>query len=497
MRHALALSVLLIACKSNDAGDVKPASTTAAAPPVATASATTTSSASAAPSGGAHGPGGLSILAHAHAPLHFESVRGATIVDFGGVLVAIEDGVIKQKPSLEKGLPKVAHAKVFGAWPDAAVAAVTVEDTTKYFKWVNEMWAETTILRDPSEALLDLEPWGDHLALAVVKMGNDDVRIGLAGGKPPGIVPAPTAGQGDDCPVKLAKSPIALAGVATGETFLFGKACGEDKFLAERIPAKKVHGAVDDLPVGDAKTSHVDGGAALAADDAYAFGSKAEHKPLLIHWDGKEWKDEATTMSAGVKKMIATSDGAWFAVLDTTPPSKDPIWRKAKGGAWAAIDLSGAGEISSADVAPTSEKEFSIALTTTSGSMILSTHASSAKPVEAPADVDVGEMLQTNRRWPLTDACVKPYAHLYTIGRNTDKVPRDFPALKTAFGDAKEFEGAQFVVEDDGANMYVGATAPTPEVARKIADAYRAKTPKAAPNVFCHEPIVKQPITLR
>ena len=122
--------------------------------------------------------------------------------------------------------------------------------------------------------------------------------------------------------------------------------------------------------------------------------------------------------------------------------------------------------------------------------------------LELPPRNAMSGMITTNRRFFATSACDKVYAHLYTIGPSKDpatgkptEVPKSFAALKPVF--EGELASLLPIVEDDGANLYVGVPVPSLEVGRKLFAAYHEKNPKTASNLFCHEPvIVKQVVKL-
>ncbi len=455
--------------------------------------------------------GGFSAVAEAPDAFVVSAAAGAGFVDAAGFLAKLDEGPLVQSPALMKGLDKEAPGPVRGAFPDGLWM-----QTKKTLKWVNGVWADTQLLRD-GEELLDVAAWDDKRAVAAIAMPHNDMRFFLVGGKPGVVVPSPAraakpekqdapaigsaepaasaapegdAPPDDACKVKMKPSRVALAGLPSGHLFAAGFECdesGHGALIAERWEPKKQRGTIEPLPKGESDAS-IGGVLAIAPDEAYVFGGSGG-KSYLAKWDGKTWTSDAAPAGVAILQMARADDGSVWAV--TTGDSGSSLWKKPSGGAFVAASLP-AGARATA-VYPRTPFDVWVAAKTVAGTgVLLRTGAPPKAVVKLPSRKEMQDTLATNRRFLATSICDKVFAHLATISpsqNGTAPVPKDFTPYKELFT-SPEFASLAPIVEDDGASYYVGAPVPNLEVGEKLALAYKEKNPKAAPRLFCHEPVI-------
>jgi len=420
-------------------------------------------------------------------------VQGAAFVDAAGFLARL-DGPFEQNPATQKGLDKGVSGPVLGSFPSGAWL-VAGSDT---WKWVNGQWAKNELLRE-GESVLDIAAWDDARAVAAIAMPNNDMRFFLVGGKPGVVLPAPypadkpkegaaSAENEQACKVKMKpEMPYKLAGLPSGHLFAAGHACQEGatgEAMVERWEPKKVRGTVEPLPKADRGEIAIRGISARSPAEAYVWGVGGT-KAYLAKFNGKTWALERVPFE-GPTSMSIADDGSLFIA------APDALWKKPAGEvAWAKAVLPTPGGANIVVDSVWAKSPSDVWATANGGGKFYLLHTSPVeKSFTLPARGSMQASLSTNKRFLATEACKKPYAHLMTIGKSGDKPPQEFPALAEIFKGNKETAGAKFVVENDGANLYVGAVAPSVALAKKIIDLYHAKNPKAAANVFCHEPFM-------
>jgi hypothetical protein len=451
------------------------------------------------------------VVATSESDFLLYAVRGVAFVDAAGFLARL-DGPFQQDPAVQKGLDKGTSGAIHGSWPNGAW--LVASSTT--WKWVNGQWAQNQLLRE-NETVLDIAAWDDDRAVAAIAMPNNDMRFFLAGGKPGVVVPSPypadkpkaapapaepaaAEGEGSEgaapaeddrsCKVKMSPtSSFKLAGLPTGHLFAAGHGCqesGRGDAMVERWEPKKVRGVVEALPKPDGGGDiDIRGVTARSATEAYVWGVGGT-KAYVAKFDGKAWSLEKVPFEGAPTAMSVTEDGTIFVA------APDALWKRPAGDvAWvkSAMPSPGGGSLVAENVWAKSTTE--VWVTANGGGKYYLLHSKpAAKALALPGRSQMQASLSTNKRFLATEACTKPYAHLMTVGKAGDKPPKDFTALSEIFKGNKDTAGAKFIVENDGANLYVGAQAPTVEVAKKIIELYQAKNPKVAANVFCHEPVI-------
>jgi len=505
-----ASALLLAGCgKSSDpaptpAGSAAPAATSAAAP------APTASAAAAAPAD----TSAYSIVLEAPDGMGIKGMKGGAILSVSNLFLPLGEGPLVQDPAFLKGIKKQdSGAPAGGEWPKSAwIEATDAEGKTKMYKWFDSLggrWEPQEILRE-GESLLDIGVVGESV-VAAIAMPSNDIRFFLAGGKG-GVLPAPAgvkkaeapAGEGgeavpsdtppeEDKSCKVKMSPTAqlrLAGTKAGEAFAAGFECkdagGSGAPIVERWEAKKARGTVETLPAPATGSLSLGGVVALSGTDAWVYGNAGD-APYLAHWDGKAWALEKAPFQKAIGAMVAADDGALFVA------AKDGLYTKKSGGAWEAVALPKAAEgfeptgvyaRTSSDVWVSGKA---------GGKWLLLRSAKVDKPVVMPSGKAVTDTLTSNFRYIATPLCVKPYAHLFSVGPSATPIPKEFPAVKKSF-EGKKFDGAKLVVEDDGRSLYVGAKAANIEQAEAIVKAFVEANPKMTPRVFCHDPQVKKDV---
>lgn len=502
MRHLLCAATLSfciltgLACSKGDAPAPAPSAaappTNSAAPPVA-AEAPKSEPAS-----------DFGIVAESESGFELYGLRGVAFVDAAGFLARL-DSPFKQDPAVGKGLEKGTTGKIFGSWPNGAwlVAAEGSGEGPNTWKWVKEQWAQTALLRE-GETLLDITAWDDDRAIAAIAMPSNDIRTFLVGGKPGAVMPAPypadkpkAEGEGEpaaaeddrSCKVKMKpEAPYKLAGLSTGHLFAAGYGCvesGKGDPLVERWEPKKVRGTVEPLPKPEGVTEiGIRGVAARSASEAYVWGA-AGTKAYVAKFDGKAWSVEKVPFEGAPTAFAMAEDGTIFVA------APDGLWKRPAGdAAWVQPSLPSPGGTKIVPDAVWAKSPSEVWVTGKAGGKhYLLSPKPEGEAIKLPSRSQMQQSLSTNRRFLATPACTKPYAHLLTVGRSGDKPPTDFTALRETFKGNKEIEGAKFVIENDGANLYIGAQAPSVAVAKKIVEIHRAKNPKVMGNVFCHEPV--------
>jgi hypothetical protein len=432
-------------------------------------------------------------------------LQGVVFVDAAGFLARL-DGPFQQDPATQKGLEKGTSGAILGSWPNGAWLVAP----SATWKWVNGQWAKNELLRD-GETVLDIAAWDNDRAVAAIAMPNNDMRFFLAGGKPGVVVPAPlpadkpkaaepapsegepTEGAAADdgsCKVKMKPgAPYKLAGVSTGHLFAAGYGCtesGKGDAMVERWEPKNRRGTVEPLPKADGGGElAIRGVTARSATEVYVWGA-AGAKPYIAKFDGKAWALEKVPFEGAPTSLAIAEDGTIYVA------APDALWKRSGGDvAWVKSTLPAPGGATLVAHAVWAKSAAEMWVTASSGNKHYLLHPKPAtKTYTLPARSQMESSLSTNKRFLATEACTKPYAHLMTVGKAGDKPPTNFVALSEIFKGNKDTAGAKFIVENDGANLYVGAQAPSVEVAKKVVELYQAKNPKAAANVFCHEPVI-------
>jgi hypothetical protein len=326
--------------------------------------------------------------------------------------------------------------------------------------------------------VLTIPAWDDGPAIAAVSMGQD-LRFTLVNSKPGVIVPAPgkpTAEQGEECPVRMTNPYVRIAGLPSGHLFAVGIECKTNKAIAERWEPKKVRGEVTTVegidPDPDAKAWAL---AAASPDEAYAIFI-APKKAWLATWDGKAWKAQAAPFT---ESLFLAGDGTVWGY------GSAGLFRHPKGGAWTKVDLPSG--------TPTSAwaKDENNVWVVMDKRTLLHKGGPPGHAVELPSTSQVSSVLQRDSRWLATPFCKSVYAMLATLGPSGGKAPESYAPLTDALRGAPDLvKGATYVVDDNGASLFVGAKAPSVEIGEKIIAAFQAKNPKAMPVLYCHEPRV-------
>jgi len=220
-------------------------------------------------------------------------------------------------------------------------------------------------------------------------------------------------------------------------------------------------------------------------------GGGSPRKPYLARWDGKTWALSKLSFPGTIAAIAAADDGTLWAVVPES--SGTELWKRAAGAeAFAAVPLDpvgGAPVTAQAVYARTAADVWVAAKTASGKGVLLRSGPMKGEPVELSSRTEMSRMVSSNRRRIATPVCDKVYAHLYTFGPSTGEVPKDFSGIKDIFAQ-KEFADLGPIVEDDGIRLYVGVPVPSLAVGKALLDAYRAKNPKATPNLFCHEPVI-------
>ncbi|MDI1433398.1 hypothetical protein [Polyangium sorediatum] len=503
-------ALLLSACgKSSDsvpapAGSAAPAATSAAAPAPAASAAAAPAETSA-----------YSIVLEAPDAIAITAMKGGALLSVSNLHLPLGEGPLVQDPAFMKGLKKGEPSYgIGGEWPKSAwIGAVDEDAKAKVYKWFDSLggrWEPQSILRE-GEIVHGIATIGDNVVLAIA-MPSNDIRMALVGGKG-GVLPAPTAakkaapvGEGEgaeeaprdtppeddkSCKVKMSSTePYFFTGTPTGEAFAAGYECqdggGKGAPMVERWEAKKVRGTVEPLPAPASGSLKISGLVAVSATDVWVFGN-AGGAPYFAHWDGKAWALEKAPSEKEINDFIVIEGGAFLAA------SKDGLYTKKPGGTWEAVALPKKleGFEPGAVYARTASDVWVYGRAGSTRYLLRSTKVD--KPVVMPSEKEVQATLTSNFRYPATPLCVKPYAHLFSIGPSAAPIPKEFPAVKKSF-EGKKFDGAKLVVEDDGRSLFVGAKATNIEQAEAIVKAFAEANPKMTPRVFCHDPLVKKDV---
>jgi hypothetical protein len=284
--------------------------------------------------------------------------------------------------------------------------------------------------------------------------------------------------------------PLRLAGTPSGYAFAAGYECRDSgdpgPLLAERWEPKKARGTVDKLPAPSSEPPDLFGVLAVSETEAYVYGG-ADGAAYLARWDGKAWALDKPPVEKTILGMVALDDGSVFAA------AADGVLVKKAGGAWEKVALPKEIEgLSPTGVyARTASDVWVSGVVDRGKKQYLLRSAKVEKAAVMPDAKSVSDTVKSNVRWPATPLCAKPYAHLFSVGPSATPAPKELPAAKKAF-EGKKFEGAKLILEDDGANLYVGATAASVEQAEAIVAAFTEANPKMKARVFCHEPQVKK-----
>lgn len=455
------------------------------------------------------------IVAEAPSPIFLTPMKGGGIAQISGLLFQLGEGSLTQEPNFARGIKKSDVGRAQGGeWPKSAwFEASDDEGKPKLYKWFEALggrWEVQQILRD-GEKLMALGAVGENVVAAIAMPAND-IRIALVGGKG-GVLPAPAAikkeapaaAEGEEpaapseepdtsCKVKMSPSaPFFLAGTASGYAFAAGMECKDSgdpgAALVERWEPKKTRGTIEPLPAPASGTVALGGVLAVSETEGYVWGG-AGGAAYLARWDGKAWALDKVPFQKTIKAMAAVDDGTVFAAAEDGYYTKNS--NKA-GGAWEKVALpkkidgfepTGVYARTASDVwvsGKAGDKHY------------LLRSAKVEKTAVMPATKAVEDTLKSNFRFMATPLCAKPYAHLFSVGPSATPVPKEFPAVKKAF-EGKKFDGAKLVLEDDGANLFVGAKAASAEQAEAIVAAFMEGNPKMKARVFCHDPQVKKEV---
>jgi hypothetical protein len=424
------------------------------------------------------------------------------------------------------------------------------EPRTVSFKWTATGWVETATLRD-GESFAGIAPWTEGRSLALVRMGAYDVRFALVGGKGPVALPAPAAyappkeatakpaaaaapapppapspasadgaapsdaaaaaladaapseappvavadaGEAEGAKCKTAVHlPVAgpeplrtLAAFPSGEVLRVGYECRQDEKLVlavERWAAKQRKSTIETLP----EVALTAPGAPLifarGPEDARVAVLGAA-RGWLAELAGGKWSAVKLPFTTPISDATLSTDGAFFVATASL------LYRQEKAGApFVQIAVP---EVTAIErVHATTKDDVWLVGKDASGVSTLLHSRAAAGVVELPAAAHVAGMQQSNKRSPATLACDRVYVHVQTLGPSGAKPPASFPKLAAALKTDPALGKLEPVIEDDGANTYLGVKAPSLELARKLVAALGAEKKAAAPQIFCHEPKVK------
>ena len=493
-RSAIALCIAVLGC-GNAANEAPPAASASDAPSAAASTTAATPAPTAAASAEAAAPaaGSFGVVAEGGKDMKIYPLGDGAVVDTGAFIALLGDGPLVQDPeftktaivdgattSLSSGVRLEDYA---GRAPDQLIGRESGDiefGDRLVFARVNGVWTKQDLIRGNDRHVTTVTAWDDGRAIAAVEQGRD-MRFTLVNSKGGVIVPAPgkpTAEQGEECPVRMDPGTfVRLAGLPSGHLFAIGSECKTNKAVAERWEPKKVRGDAAVLE-GIAPGAHGYALAAASPEEAYALFGAGPDKTWLATWDGKAWKVEDAPFGAA-SGLFAAGDGSVWSY------GVKGLFRHPKGGAWTKVDAP-AGKITSAWA-----KDEKNVWVVTDEATLLHKGGPAGKSVKLPASADVASVLARDKRWLATPFCKSIYVMLATIGPKGGKVPESFAALSDVVRGAPELQkDVSYVVDDNGANLFVGAKAPSVEVAEKIVAAYKAKNPKATPMVYCHAPNV-------
>ncbi len=480
--------------------------------PSAHAGASAAPSASPAASSGSRAPSNSPFFFVARSPDAFElyPLKGALFVDAAGFLALLDEGPLRQSPSIMRGLEKGQSGRVLGGFPDGAWLAAGQET----YRWSGDRWVGAPMLQPEAEKLLDLAAWGEKGAIAAIAMPGNDMRLAAFGGRSlatPSPAEAPSAAQpaeGEEgaCKARMKPDGVLLAGLPGEEIYAVGHACeagGRGGAIVERWAAKQAQGTVDALPEpesGHVPTLH--GVLARSPGEVIVYGAEGvPAAPYLARFDGKAWSLEHARFGGGVDTLAAADDGTLWAAAGGA------VWKKAGARAWEKVPLPA--DLAVHAVWPRTATDVWAVGREHEGkarAVLLRTGGGEGREtIRLPPRNAMAGTIASSGRFFATAACDKVFVSLYVLGPSRDAkgqpaaIPKDFGALKPVL--VGELSGLAPVVEDDGAELHVGVVAPSREVGRKLVTAYLEQHPEhekgPAPSVFCHEPaIVKQAIKL-
>jgi hypothetical protein len=278
-----------------------------------------------------------------------------------------------------------------------------------------------------------------------------------------------------------------LAAFASGEVFRVGYECREDDkavVAVERWAPKQRKSTIEVLPEAPLSSPGAPLVFARTPDDVRVVVLGAT-RAWLAELSGGKWSAAKLPFTTPIVDASLSPDGAFFVAAATK------LYRQDKTGApFVEIPVPELAAIERVEAA--SKDEVWIVGRDASGQTALLHTRASAKAFDLPrADAVLGTQ-KSNKRSPATAACDRIYVHLQTLGPSGAKPPASFPKLATALKSDPALAKLEPVIEDDGANTYLGAKAPSLELAEKLASAYTVGDKKgAAPQIFCHEPKVK------
>jgi len=406
-----------------------------------------------------------------------------------------------------------------GAWPKHGIIAVAraaarSSYTTLYEKQGNgwRSFAVTPV----GEWYAGVQPWSKGRSIALVLSMGFSYRWAVVSG-PRGTLPKPAVlpPVPDERPAGVVRShAIAFAALQSGDLFALGQdQLKEDAWAVERWAPDKAVGVVDSLPGAGELAVDAAGIVAIAANDAFVYGSlhnrKGGYDPkasgsYLAHFDGKTWSSVPVADNAGITSLAATSDAIWAA-------SDHGLYKQTRGStSWVPVALPSDAQVrvalASASVPATAPVTWTIKQVYVDASNVVWLGATAASNLDmvilrskpssavwhAPAGSKWTQSVQQFRPYRAADQTCefigsRIFVMLYAATKSTPK-DYDYPLTRAALKGHTEFAEVEFAETEEFGRHYFGAFVPELSIANRLVKVVEAGVKGSKPVALCRDP---------
>lgn len=466
----------------------------APSPPAASASV----SAPAAPVEGeaaAKAPSEFHLVAKTEAELELLPLGDKLFVRGGPIfLAAVEGDRIVEDERYGKGLEGFIGVRgLFGKWPDDAFVAITLSNGRVGWggirKWNGQRWVVTGADLGQRWIYADVSPWsGGLLAMLFNVMPYDTkepVRFKLVSPGTGAKLPVPTKAA---CGTLVKAS--GFAALPSGEVFVVGATCDDEKLAVEWWPAGETRGRVERLEGVDPYNEvYV---LPRAANDVWIIGD-AWNKATTAHFDGQRFEVVPNSFDMPVISASYGPDGTLWLVTSLTSDLKQPrgaVWKRAPKGSWEKVTLPEGVKL------PTSVHAAGDGVVWLAADKALyrtTPPKSEAQIVKWDYDQQFPGSVRIPK--PATEGCKQIFVLMYGITKVTPK-DYDFPLTRQALKGHTDLASARFAETEDNGKRYFGAFVPTLAMGKKIEKLVRDKVKGSQPVVLCYAPKVVREIAV-
>jgi hypothetical protein len=332
---------------------------------------------------------------------------------------------------------------------------------------------------------LAVRPWTEGSFLGFVER-----RLSVVAGeaKPPTQASAPSGST--LCKRGVLVEPHDLAALPTGHVFLLGTHCETGEFVVESWQPGATESVVTPVTAQrDALGLRSTGHYVAAADPSSVFVAlSADGAPFgLFRGDPRGFRRVLTKDVGAVRSLVATPDGAAFAVVDAGSRAPVRLVGLTRANAYTSygvdriVSLGGvwARDAATAYVAVATSFDGEAVLLATKEERLLGAPPADLWKDVAPTSASAAEAFP-----PFTDGCATPFVHLYDVGATTPKI-FDFPKTRKALGSFEERGDLPLLDFTHAGKRRLGVPVPSAEVGRKLIRHVRREMPEDDPRLVC------------